>query len=129
MITKLIDFLNSCNPEELVCALDELYEEAVKRGEDSELFKEARRIYWEFYWRHLKRYKGERPFFDIFMEIDGKVVELPKTKENIEKVINEGIIMGFAIPGFIPEEVKRTTIRVYRELFKKMIGRFIDLVR
>jgi len=53
-------------PYENCWDIDEFFTEASKAGEGSKLFKEARRIYWEAYWRLLGRYKRGRPFFEVY---------------------------------------------------------------
>ena len=75
----------------------ELFKEASKAGKDSELWREARRIWWENYWRAVGRYRKGRPFFRVY-ECDvreGVCTELPPTEEVKRRVMMEINIAGF----------------------------------
>ena len=108
----------------------ELISEAAKAGVDSELYREARRIFWEMYWRWMGRYRRERPFPDVYEIVDGRVYDIPETEDIKNQIIGEIIISAFEVPGFIPEEAKRVSpaYRVYRYILKpaKALIRFLE---
>ena len=99
-------------PYENCWSIDELMSEAVKAGRDSELYREARRIWWEAYWRRLGRYRRGRPFFEAYIKRDS-VLE-PLTDR--EFVINNIIVAGFEW-GLVPREALIWTYKIYKPLF------------
>jgi len=91
----------------------ELFEEASRMGKDSELWREARRIWWECYWRAMGRYKGRHPFFFTYMcDTDRKVCW--------REFVDPRIVMGsINIAGHETGVVPRVYARLYEELFGK----------
>jgi len=100
-------------PYENCWDIDEFFTEASKAGEGSKLFKEARRIYWESYWRLLGRYKRGRPFFEVYEVVDNTL----KPVYDRERWVLGSIIASAMASEVVPSEAKRQTERLYRELF------------
>lgn len=96
----------------------ELFSKAVSEG--GRLYDEARRIWWEAYWRWYGRYKGKHPFFDVWVVEDGRLHDVSESSKVVRQVLSEILISGWTVPGFVPEEVKRTTIRIYREVLRSV---------
>lgn len=92
----------------------EFFEEAVKAGKGSKLYHEARRIFWEAYWRRLGRYKKGRPFFEVY-EVVGTT---PRRVEDKEDWVLGNIIVSAMESGIVPPEVREQTYKVYRKIFK-----------
>ena len=94
----------------------ELFMEASKAGKDSELWQEARRIWWESYWRAVSRYRRGRPFFRVY-KCDvrkGVCTELPLTEDLKRKVMMEINIAGFE-SGVTPRGAKVFPWRPYKK--------------
>jgi hypothetical protein len=89
-----------------------LFEEAYRSGVCTPVYHEARRIWWEAYWRRMGRYRGRYPFFESYIVRDSK---LEPTADQ-EFVLNNIVVEGFRL---VPEEAKAYTVKLYRELFKK----------
>jgi len=89
-----------------------LFEDAYMSGECTPIYHEARRIWWEAYWRKMDRYKAGKPFFESYMVSDGKLEHI----KNTEFVLNNIIVEGFRL---VPEDAKAYTVKLYKELFKK----------
>jgi hypothetical protein len=89
-----------------------LFEDAYMSGECTPIYHEARRVWWEAYWRKMDRYKAGKPFFESYMVSDGK---LERIKDS-EFVLNNIIVEGFRL---VPEEAKAYTVKLYKELFRK----------
>jgi hypothetical protein len=89
-----------------------LFEEAYMSGECTPIYHEARRIWWEAYWRKMDRYKAGKPFFESYMVSDGKLEHI----KDSEFVLNNIIVEGFRL---VPEEAKAYTVKLYKELFRK----------
>jgi len=108
-------------PYENCWDIDEFFTEASKAGEGSKLFEEARRIYWEAYWRLLGRYKKGRPFFEVY--------EVYETVNKIRPVYDRerwilSMIIGSAMASdVVPPTVKAQTERLYRKLFRRPVVR------
>jgi len=92
--------------------IDEFFSTAAKQGRSSKLYSEARRIFWESYWRSLDRYKGKRPFFEAYLMKD-KTLTPVRDREFVLKNI---LASAFA-NDIVPPEAKVYTYRIYRELF------------
>ena len=89
-----------------------LFEEAYRSGECTPVYHEARRVWWEAYWRRMGRYRGRHPFFESYIVKDCRLVSVTDQ----EFVLNNIIVEGFRL---VPEEAKAYTAKLYRELFKK----------
>jgi len=89
-----------------------LFEDAYMSGECTPIYHEARRVWWEAYWRKMDRYKAGKPFFESYMVSDGK---LERIKDS-EFVLNNIIVEGFRL---VPEEANAYTVKLYKELFRK----------
>ena len=100
-------------PYENCWDIDEFFEEAVKAGEGSPLWAEARRIWWESYWRLLGKYRRGRPFFSVYEVVDG---ELRPVRDRQRWVLENIITAGIA-HGIVPRWVREYTPRVYRVLY------------
>ncbi|RLI87853.1 MAG: hypothetical protein DRP01_00540 [Archaeoglobales archaeon] len=79
----------------------EIEEFFVKAKEDPELYKEARRVFWESYWRRMGYYRGRHRFFDAYE--DGK--RLTRDEDKM-RVLGEIIISAWE-HGIVPREVIR----------------------
>jgi len=99
--------------------IDELFSEAVNAGRDSELYREARRIYWEAYWRLLGKYKGKHPFFEAYEITDSTV----KPVEDNERWILENIVASAFANNLVPPEASEYSFRVYREIYGAPVAR------
>lgn len=93
--------------------IDEFFSEASKAGRDSLLYREARRIYWEAYWRLLGRYKGGKPFFKTYIGKNSKLEPL----ENRQKWVLKNIILSAITHDIVPEEAKTQTHKLYTQLY------------
>jgi len=93
--------------------IDELFAEAAKAGPDSLLYREARRIWWEAYWRLLGRYRGARPFFEVYEVEDGRIEPV----EDRERWVLFNIISSGFAHGIVPREALQYTYRIYRKLY------------
>jgi len=93
--------------------IDELFSEAARTGRDSELYREARRIYWESYWRLLRKYKGRHPFFEAY-EVVGSTL---RPVEDREEWILKNIIVSAFANGIVPPEAREQAVKLYRELY------------
>jgi len=93
--------------------IDELFSTAAKAGPGTSLYSEARRIFWEAYWRLLGRYKRGRPFFEVY-EISDK--ELRPLVGRDEWVMKNIIVAAFT-HDLVPPEAKEYTYKVYRRIF------------
>jgi hypothetical protein len=89
-----------------------LFEDAYMSGECTPVYHEARRIWWEAYWRKMDRYKAGRPFFESYMVSGGKLEHI----KDSEFVLNNIIVEGFRL---VPEEAKTYTVKLYKELWKE----------
>lgn len=88
------------------------FEEAEKSGEDTLLWREARRIWWEAYWRLLGRYMGEKPFFETYEVVDTTIKPYINKREFVlRNIILEGLRL-------IPREVREYAFKPYREIFR-----------
>lgn len=98
----------------------ELMYYASRAGEYSPLYENARRIYWEMYWRGMGRYHHRHPFPEVyFCKVGvGCIRGLPGlgTEENptVQHIVMDDIIVsaftfGIAKPGY----------GLYREIFHK----------
>jgi len=92
----------------------EFAEEASKAGKESKLYQDARRIFFECYWRLKGRYKEKRPFFRVFRS--NKTLEYAGSEE-LEKVVCRNVIVASMETEVVPEEAKRQTEKLYKELF------------
>ena len=99
--------------------IDEFFAAARRAGPGSTLYEEARRIFWEAYWRLLERYRRGRPFFETYMIRDGEVERLVDR----ERWILQNIIVAAMAHDIVPPEAKRYTYRVYREIFGPVVAR------
>jgi len=88
-----------------------LFEEAERAGPASDLYREARRVWWEAYWRRLGRYRGGRPFFEVY-ELSDRTVRPYRDRE--EFVLNNIVLEGLRL---VPPEVREYTVKLYKELF------------
>jgi len=108
-------------PYENCWDIDEFFTEASKAGEGSKLFEEARRIYWEAYWRLLGRYKRGRPFFEVY--------EVYETVNKIRPVYDRerwilSMIIGSAMASdVVPPTAKAQTVKLYSKLFGRPVVR------
>jgi len=93
--------------------IDEFFSSATKAGPNTTLYSEARRIFWEAYWRLLGRYKRGRPFFEVYEIRKG---EMRPIVEKEEWVLRNIILAAFS-HDLVPPEAKRQTYKLYRELF------------
>lgn len=98
--------------------IDEFFEEAAKAGPGSRLYSEARRIYWEAYWRRLGRYKRGRPFFAVYV----KEKERLKRLRDRERWVENLIIASATAHGIVPREALLWVPRIYKVLFEKERG-------
>jgi len=89
-----------------------LFEDAYMSGECTPIYHEARRIWWEAYWRKMDRYRAGKPFFESYMVSDGKLEHI----KDGELVLNNIIVEGFRL---VPEEAKAYAVKLYKELFRK----------
>jgi len=99
--------------------IDEFFAEARRAGTDSILFAEARRIFWEAYWRLLGRYRRGRPFFETYIIRDHELVRLVDR----ERWVLQNIIVAAMTHDIVPEEAKRQTIKLYREIYGPLVAR------
>ncbi len=106
-------------PYENCWGIDELMSEAAKAGKDSLLYREARRIYWEAYWRLLGRYKRGRPFFETYIKEHGVL----KPLRDRERWVLYNIVASAIAYGVVPPEALEYTYRIYRELFGPLTAR------
>ncbi len=86
----------------------ELMEKARESG--GELYREARRIWWEMYWRGMGRYRRGRPFPEVYFCLTGVgcvrgipgigTEESPEVKHIVmDDVMVAGYTFGIARPG------------------------------
>jgi len=99
--------------------IDEFFAAAARAGPGSSLYSEARRIFWEAYWRLLGKYKRGRPFFDTYIIRDGEIERLIDR----EKWVLQNIVVAAMTYGLVPEYAKRYTYRIYRELYGPLTAR------
>jgi len=92
--------------------IDEFFEEAMRSGTASAMYAEARRVFWEAYWRRLGRYKRGKPFFDAYEVTDSSVVPV----RDRQRWILDNIVSSAVAHGVVPSEALRYTYRVYREV-------------
>jgi len=97
--------------------IDEFFAAAARAGPGSSLYREARRIYWEAYWRLLGRYRRGRPFFETYMIRDHEMERLVDR----ERWVLQNIIVAAMTHGIVPEEAKVYTYRVYREIYGPLV--------
>ncbi|MEM3943474.1 MAG: hypothetical protein QXJ59_05280 [Thermofilaceae archaeon] len=84
-------------------------EELVEAGaKNQRILPEARRVFWECYWRLLGRYKGGRPFFEVYILDGGPPLTL--TKDQVCRFV---VAAGMSSSALVPEDVKRTLLKVY----------------
>jgi len=104
-------------PYENCWDIDEFFTEASKAGEGSKLYNEARRIYWESYWRLLGRYKKGRPFFEVY--------EVYETVNKIRPVYDrERWILSMIISSAMASDVVPPTVKAQsKKLYKRLFGR------
>ena len=100
-------------PYENCWDIDEFFEAARKAGRDSELYAEARRIFWESYWRLLGRYRRGKPFFEVYEVVDTTL----KPVHDRQKWVLENIIVSAMAHDIVPPEAKAYTYRVYRKIY------------
>jgi len=103
----------------------ELMKKASEAGKDSLLWQDARRIYFEMYWRGMGRYKRGRPFPEVyFCDVGAKICvkgipdigdeEDPRVKHIVmAEVITSAMLFGIGIPGY----------GAYRRIFGKRVLR------
>ena len=83
----------------------ELMAEAARQGEDSPLFREARRIYWEAMHRLWSTYRRGRPFFKSYWCDVGRreCTELAATPSNqrlvLMEIVSAAMRYGVGRPG------------------------------
>lgn len=95
-------------PSKFCWRITRLFEEAEKAGADTPLWREARRIWWEAYWRLLGRYRGEKPFFETYEVVDTTVKPYVNSDEFVlRNIVLEGLRL-------IPREVREYVFRPYR---------------
>ncbi|MHC1627550.1 MAG: hypothetical protein ACXQTI_01800 [Candidatus Nezhaarchaeales archaeon] len=99
--------------------IDEFFAAAARAGPGSSLYSEARRIFWEAYWRLLGRYRRGRPFFETYVIRDGEIERLTGR----ERWVLQNIIVAAMTHGIVPEEAKEYTYRVYREIYGPLVAR------
>ena len=99
--------------------VDELFEAAKEAGRESGLYAEARRIFWEAYWRLLGRYRRERPFFEVFEVADAT----PRPVHGRERWVLQNIVVSAMAHDIVPEEAKAYTYKVYREIYGHLVAR------
>lgn len=99
-------------PYENCWEIDEFFESA--RGNPT-LYNEARRIFFEAYWRLLKRYRRGRPFFDVY-EVEDTTL---KPVRNKKEWILRNIILSAIENEIVPPEARAYTYKIYKELFAK----------
>ncbi|MEM1697428.1 MAG: hypothetical protein QW794_00460 [Thermosphaera sp.] len=83
------------------------------------LLPEARRIYWECYWRLLGRYKGARPFFDTYMQYDSNLAKWGGDEAQVCRFV----VASAMATQVVPEQAKRATFKLYKRLFKESAER------
>ncbi|MGC8578137.1 MAG: hypothetical protein ACP5KW_09150 [Thermoproteota archaeon] len=93
----------------------ELAEEGTKAGKESKLYNEARRVFWECYWRLKGRYKEKKPFFRVY-ETNHFPVEVVGGKQ-LEDYVCRNVIVASMETEIVPEEAKRQKEKVYKEIF------------
>lgn len=106
-------------PYENCWEIDEFMSEAARAGKDSYLYREARRIFWEAYWRLLGKYRGGRPFFSVYEVVDGEL----RPVIDRQKWVLENIIVAAMTHGIVPSEAKAYTYRVYRKIYGPLVAR------
>ena len=99
--------------------IDEFFAAAAKTGPGTSLYSEARRIFWEAYWRLLGRYRRGRPFFETYEIVDGEIRRLVDR----ERWVLQNIIVAAMAHDIVPEEAKAYTYRVYREIYGPLVAR------
>jgi len=107
-------------PGEACWDIDELMRRAREAGEGSELWREARRIFWECMWRLWGRYKRGRPFFEVYEIADGKVERIPEEKW---RWVCMNVVTAAMAHDLVPPEAKARTYRIYRRLFGPLVRR------
>jgi len=98
--------------------IDEFFGEAARAGRGSTLYMEARRVFWEAYWRLLGRYRGGKPFFEVYIGEDTSLRRL----EDREDWVLKNIIVSAITHGIVPEEARMYTYKVYREIYGPLTG-------
>jgi len=106
-------------PYENCWEIDEFFEAARKAGPGSSLYAEARRIFWEAYWRLLGRYRRGRPFFSVYEIVDG---ELRPVRDR-QRWVLENIVVAAMAHDIVPPEAKAYTYRVYRRIYGPLAAR------
>jgi hypothetical protein len=81
-------------------------------SERSRSWSEARRIWWEAYWRFLGKYRGGEPFFETY-EVVGATVKLYAGSP--EFVLRNIVFEDLRL---IPPEVREYTFKPYRAILK-----------
>jgi hypothetical protein len=100
-------------PHKYCWRITRLFEEAEKSGRDTPLWSEARRIWWEAYWRLLGRYKGEKPLFETYEVVGATVKPYAGSPEFVlRNIVLEGLKL-------IPPEIREYTFKPYREILKR----------
>lgn len=85
-------------------------------GEGSQLWSEARRVFWEAYWRLLGRYRRGRPFFEVYEVTDGGA----RVLEDREKWILENIVVSAIANGIVPSQF---SYKLYRRIYGPLVSR------
>jgi len=106
-------------PYENCWEIDEFFSAAAKAGPGSMLYAEARRIFWEAYWRLLGRYRRGRPFFSAYEMVDSEL----KPIRDRHRWILQNIIVAAMTHDIVPPEAKAYTYKVYRELYGPIAAR------
>ena len=103
-------------PEARCWDVYELFLEAKKKGKESLIWQDARRVWWEQYWRAVSRYRRKRPFWRVY-ECDvekGVCRELPLTEDVKRRVMMEINIAGFET-GVVPRGARVYPWRPYKK--------------
>ncbi|RLF08520.1 MAG: hypothetical protein DRJ60_00215 [Thermoprotei archaeon] len=106
-------------PYENCWDIDEFFEAARKAGRDSKLYTEARRIFWESYWRLLGRYRRGRPFFEVYEVADTTL----RPVRDRERWVLENIVASAMAHDIVPPEAKAYTYRVYRRIYGPLVAK------
>jgi hypothetical protein len=93
----------------------ELAYQASKQGKESKLYEEARRVFWECYWRLKGRYKEKKPFFRVY-ETNSYVTEVVGGKQ-LEDYVCRNVIVASMETEVVPEEAKEQRTKLYKEIF------------
>jgi hypothetical protein len=106
------EWLSEGLPYKYCWRISKLFEEAEKSGRDTPLWSEARRVWWEAYWRLLGRYKGEKSFFETYEVVDTTVKPYAGSPEFVlRNIVLEGLKL-------IPPEVREYTFKPYRAVLR-----------